>query len=40
MDPLVYRLYDFWVNGIMLQWDDYGTWWYFTSDVMDLLIGC
>jgi hypothetical protein len=40
MDPLIYNLFEFWMGDIMYRFDEYGMWWYFTSDVLDLLVGC
>lgn len=40
MNTLVYHLYEGWFGNILWQWDDYGMIWYYTSDVLDLLVGC
>lgn len=40
MEPLVYKLFEFWTGHILLQWDQYGMWWYYTDDVLELLVGC
>jgi hypothetical protein len=43
MDVLLNTSYgwtDFWIGEIMIRMDQFGVWWWFTSDVLDTLIGC